>query len=61
MTQILKAVEAMKNAYACYREIYHEKKVSSVQTSLDLYFKKPQPMQKSPQKETLQLSLTSLN
>jgi hypothetical protein len=45
-----KVLEAMKNSYACYREIYHEeKKMSSVQNSLDSYFKKPQPMQKSPQ------------
>jgi hypothetical protein len=50
----LKALEAMKNAYACYREIYHEKKkASSVQTSLDSYFKKPEPMQKSPHKATI--------
>jgi hypothetical protein len=50
----LKVLEAMKNAYACYREIYHEKrKASSVQTLLDSYFKKPQPMQKSPQKATM--------
>jgi Mn-dependent DtxR family transcriptional regulator len=49
-----KVLEAMKTAYACYREIYHEeKKASSVQTSLDSYFKKPQPMQKSPQKATV--------
>jgi hypothetical protein len=52
-----KVLEAMKNAYACYRKIYHEKKkVSSVQTSLDSYFKKPQSMQKSPQKATVKLS-----
>jgi hypothetical protein len=44
----------MKNAYAYYREIYNErKKASSVQTSLDSYFKKPQPVQKGPQKETV--------
>jgi ABC-type transporter lipoprotein component MlaA len=47
-----KVLEAMKNAYDCYRDIYHEKKkASSVQTSLNSYFKKPQPMQKRPQKE----------
>jgi hypothetical protein len=50
----LKVLEAMKNAYACYKEIYHKKeKASSVQTSLDSYFKEPQPMQKSPQKATV--------
>jgi hypothetical protein len=49
-----KVLEAMKNAYACHRDIYHEKKeASSVQTSLDSYFKKLQPMQKSPQKATV--------
>jgi hypothetical protein len=49
-----KVLEAMKNTYACYREIYHEKKkASSVQTSLDSCFKKPQPMQKSPQQATV--------
>jgi hypothetical protein len=31
-----KVLGAMKNAYTCYREIYHEKKkASSVHTSLD--------------------------
>jgi hypothetical protein len=49
-----KVLKAMKNAYACYREIYDEKKkASSVQTSLDSYFKKPHPMQKSLQKATV--------
>jgi hypothetical protein len=49
-----KVLEAMKIAYASYREIYHEKKkASSVQTSLDSCFKKPQPMQKGPQKATV--------
>jgi hypothetical protein len=35
-----KVTSTIKNACACYREIFFENKKASVQTSLDSYFKK---------------------
>uniref|UniRef100_A0A0B6ZJ75 HTH CENPB-type domain-containing protein n=1 Tax=Arion vulgaris TaxID=1028688 RepID=A0A0B6ZJ75_9EUPU len=37
-----KVFAAIRDDYACYREIFQEKKASSVQISLDCYCKKPQ-------------------
>nr|XP_032833715.1 tigger transposable element-derived protein 1 [Petromyzon marinus] len=36
-----KASEIIRSGYTCYREIYREQKKAAVQTSLDLFFKKP--------------------
>jgi hypothetical protein len=41
----MKITSTIKDAYTCYHEISYEKEESSVQTSLDSYFKKPLPLQ----------------
>jgi hypothetical protein len=44
MDEPSKVTSTVKNACACYREIFIENKKVSVHISSDCYFKKPQPV-----------------
>jgi hypothetical protein len=58
----MKVTSTIKNAYTCYQENFYEKKMeSSVQTSLDSYFKKPLPVQSNKKSHDSQSTNQSTN